>query len=90
MLDLTPFLVYFAESVYRRLGEGQPQPQTLRAFDEALSRGEITEKERDLWQFVLSAYGNEEFSTKRLEKDFGNAAMPPSGASCKSSRGSAC
>lgn len=23
---------------------------------------------------MLSAYGNEEFSTKRLEKDFGNAA----------------
>ena len=74
MLDLTPFLVYFAESVYRRLGEGQPQPQTLQAFDEVLNRGEVTEKERDLWQFVLSAYGDEEFSTKRLEKDFGNAA----------------
>ena len=27
-----------------------------------------------LWQFVLTAYGSEEFSTKRLEKDFGDAA----------------
>lgn len=74
VLDITPFLVYFAELVYRRLGEGQPQPQTLQAFDEVLNRGEVTEKERDLWQFVLSAYGDGEFSTKQLEKAFGNAA----------------
>ena len=74
MLDVTPFLTYFAESVYSRLGEGQPQPRTLQAFDEALRQGKVTEKERALWQFVLTAYGDEEFSTKRLEKDFGDAA----------------
>ena len=74
VLDVTPFLTYFAESVYSRLGEGQPQPRTLQAFDEALRQGEVTEKERALWQFVLTAYGDEEFSTKRLEKDFGDAA----------------
>ncbi len=34
----------------------------------------MTEKERQLWEYVLSAYGTEEFTTKRLEKDFGNAA----------------
>lgn len=74
VLDVTPFLVYFAESVYRRLGEDQPQPRTLQAFDEALRKGKVTEKERVLWQFVLTAYSGEEFSTKRLEKDFGDAA----------------
>lgn len=74
VLDVTPFLTYFAESVYSRLGEGQPQPRTLQAFDEALRQGEVTEKEQALWQFVLTAYGDEEFSTKRLEKDFGDAA----------------
>ena len=74
VLDVTPFLVYFAESVYHRLGEDQPQPRTLQAFEEALRQGKITEKERTLWQFVLTAYGSEAFSTKRLEKDFGNAA----------------
>lgn len=74
MLDVTPFLTYFAESVYSRLGEGQPQPRTLQTFDEALRQGKVTEKERALWQFVLTAYGDEEFSTKRLEKDFGDAA----------------
>ena len=74
MLDVTPFLTYFAESVYSRLGEGQPQPRTLQAFDEALRQGKVTEKERALWQFVLTAYGDEEFSTKRLEKAFGDAA----------------
>ena len=74
VLDVTPFLVYFAESVYHRLGEDQPQPRTLQAFEEALQQGKVTEKERALWQFVLTAYGSEEFSTKRLEKDFGDAA----------------
>ena len=74
VLDVTPFLVYFAESVYPRLGEDQPQPRTLQAFEEALRQGKVTEKERALWQFVLTAYGCEEFSTKRLEKDFGDAA----------------
>ena len=74
VLDVTPFLVYFAESVYHRLGEDQPQPRTLQAFEEALRQGKVTEKERALWQFVLTAYGSEEFSTKRLEKDFGDAA----------------
>ena len=74
VLDVTPFLVYFAESVYYRLGEDQPQPRTLHAFEEALRQGKVTEKERALWQFVLTAYGSEGFSTKRLEKDFGDAA----------------
>ena len=74
VLDVTPFLVFFAESVYYRLGEDQQQPRTLQAFEEALRQGKVTEKERALWQFVLTAYGSEEFSTKRLEKDFGDAA----------------
>lgn len=74
VLDVTPFLVFFAESVYYRLGEDQPQPRTLQAFEEALRQGKVTEKEQALWQFVLTAYGSEEFSTKRLEKDFGGAA----------------
>ena len=74
VLDVTPFLVYFAESVYYRLGEDQPQPRTLHAFEEALRQGKVTEKEQALWQFVLTAYGSEEFSTKRLKKDFGDAA----------------
>ena len=34
----------------------------------------VTEKETKLWKFVLSNYGTEEFSTKQLEKDFGDAA----------------
>ena len=74
VLDVTPFLVYFAESVYHRLGEDQPQPRTLQSFEEALRQGKVTEKEQALWQFVLTAYGSEEFSTKRLKKDFGDAA----------------
>ena len=74
MLDVTPFLVYFIENVYHKLSNSMPQPATTDLFRAAMERGRITEKEKQLWQFVLSAYGSEEFSTKRLERDFGNAA----------------
>lgn len=74
IVDLTPFLTYFIEQVYRPLGENKMGGHAMDSFKEALAQGKITEKEAALWQFVLSCYGNEEFSTKQLEKDFGNAA----------------
>lgn len=74
VLDITPFLVYFIENVYNKLSTTTPKHDTLKIFRKALSEGKITEKEKDLWNFVLSAYGDGEFSTKQLEKDFGNAA----------------
>ncbi|WP_373163579.1 hypothetical protein [Agathobaculum sp. Marseille-P7918] len=43
-------------------------------FQNALAQGDVTEKEQALWQFLLTSYGNGQFSTKQLEKDFGNAA----------------
>ena len=43
-------------------------------YDDAVKKGKVTEKESKLWKFVLSFYGTEEFSTKQLEKDFGDAA----------------
>ena len=74
VLDVTPFLVYFIENVYHKLNGALPARQTTEAFQVALSQGQVTEKEKALWSFVLSAYGEAEFSTKQLEKDFGNAA----------------
>lgn len=74
IVDLTPFLTYFIEQVYRPLGENKMGGHAMDSFKEALAQGQITEKEAALWQFVFSCYGNEEFSTKQLEKDFGNAA----------------
>ena len=44
------------------------------AFKSALDSGKITQKENDLWHFVLTTYGNNGFSTKELERDFRNAA----------------
>jgi Fic family protein len=74
VMDVTPFLVYFIENVYNKLGSALPQVNTMATFNKALDDGQITEKEKDLWNFALSAYGNGEFSTKQLERDFGNAA----------------
>ena len=47
---------------------------TIEAYENVLKKGMVTEKETKLWDFVLSRYGTGEFSTKQLEKDFGNAA----------------
>lgn len=59
---------------YHKLNGVLPTAQMTEAFQTALSHGQVTEKEKALWEFVLSAYGDAEFSTKQLEKDFGNAA----------------
>lgn len=73
-VDITPFFVYFIQHVYGNLKSSLPAENSLEVFQKALAGGQVTEKEKALWQFVLSAYGTGEFSTKQLEKDFGNAA----------------
>lgn len=73
-IDVTPFVLYFVHNVYNQMNEGATAVDVLAAYDQAIKLGKITEKETKLWRFVLSCYGTEEFSTKQLEKDFGNAA----------------
>lgn len=73
-IDVTPFILYFINNVYNKIKEGSAAVETLTAYEDAVKSGKVTEKETKLWRFVLSCYGTEEFSTKRLEKDFGNAA----------------
>jgi len=74
LLDMTPFIRYFKENVYDKIDFASYEMPALQIFTQAMSNGKITEKERDLWNFVFSAYGESQFSTKQLEKDFGNAA----------------
>ena len=64
----------YIENVYHKLSNALPAASTTEHFQAALASGGVTEKEKDLWQFVLSAYGGGEFSTKQLERDFGSAA----------------
>jgi len=74
VIDLTPFLVYYNECVYKKLNEKQTDIDVLSRYKHLLKSGEITKKEAELWQFILSFYANKSFTTKQLEKDFGNAA----------------
>lgn len=75
VLDATPFLAYFIEEVYNRFTPlSVAQTDNLAVYEQALSDGFITEKEKSLFDFVLAAYGKDEFSTKKLEKDYGHAA----------------
>lgn len=73
-IDVTPFILYFINNVYNKMNEDSAAVETLTAYEDAVKSGKVTEKETKLWKFVLSCYGTEEFSTKRLEKDFGDAA----------------
>ena len=73
-LDITPFIKYFSEYVYSKIPENVAPSNAFDKYDKALKNGIVTEKETQLWSFVLSHYGTGEFSTKQLEKDFGNAA----------------
>ena len=73
-IDVTPFILYFINNVYNKMNEGSTTVETLTVYDDAVKDGKLPEKESKLWKFVLSYYGTEEFSTKQLEKDFGDAA----------------
>lgn len=75
VIDITPFLIYFTQNVYEKMTGDTVKTNTLEKYNSALSAGEITEKEAKLWQFVLSAYAGDTFTTKQLEKDFGDAAF---------------
>jgi Fic family protein len=74
VLDATPFISYFVQNIYDRLDDQFPARQTTDQLRATLAAGKATEKEHQLWNYVLSAYGTEPFSTKQLERDFGNAA----------------
>lgn len=73
-LDVTPFVLYFIDNVLSKLQKKAEPTNALIKFDNLLQTGEITAKEKDLFYYVLSAYGTNEFSTKQLEKDYKNAA----------------
>lgn len=73
-LDVTPFLKYFVDEIYNKLSKDEIKADVLELYKSAFEQGEITAKEAKLWQFVLSRYGTGEFSTKQLEKDYGDAA----------------
>ncbi len=74
LIDMTPFIIYFNEHVYQKIDEITTNYPTIQTYTQYLKEGTITEKEKDLWNYVLSTYGENPFSTKQLEKDFGNAA----------------
>ena len=71
---MTQFIIYFNEHVYQKIDDIITNYPTIKTYTQYLKEGSITEKENDLWNYILSAYGENPFSTKQLEKDFGNAA----------------
>lgn len=74
LIDVTPFILYFTLNVYNKLEPDAYQIQIFDLFHSALNDGVITKKEEKLFNFVLSAYGTDGFTTKQLERDYGDAA----------------
>lgn len=75
VLDVTPFVSYFFCNVISKIqGKVEAPTNILKVFNDLILTGEITGKEKDLFHYVISAYGTNEFSTKQLERDFKNAA----------------
>ena len=74
MIDVTVFVRYFIENVYNKLGDYEISPDVFEKFRLYKADGKFTEKESALWQFVISKYGTEPFSTKQIEKDYGDVA----------------
>ena len=74
ILDITPFIDYMVNNVFTKINNKKTNNYVLERFKDLLANGEITEKEKSLFYFVLSAYGNNEFSTKQLEKDYRDVA----------------
>ena len=72
--DVTPFLHFYNENVFSKFDEVRKKADVLPYFKKLLSDGVITKKEEELFYFILSNYGNSEFSTKRLEKDYRDVA----------------
>ena len=73
-IDITPFILYFIAHVYDKLDASFAYESVPDSFSQLLESGKVTVKEKELWGFVLGVYGLDEFSTKQLERDFGNAA----------------
>lgn len=73
-LDITPFIVYTIDNIYNHLNDSLLNNDTLNIYEEFNNGGEITLKENKLWNFVLSTYGDNYFTTKQLEKDYGDVA----------------
>ena len=74
VIDVTPFIKYFNDNVYNKLPENEITENVFEGYKAHLSKGEVTQKETELWSFIVSHYGINEFSTKQLEKDFSDVA----------------
>ncbi|WP_316558289.1 Fic family protein [Methanimicrococcus hongohii] len=72
--DMTPFLYFFTQKVFSQFENYSVDDDVFEKFRAVMNTGKVTEKEKELFTFVLSNYGGGEFSTKDLEKDFRNVA----------------
>ena len=74
VLDMTIFIEFFINNVFMKLEDEVTIINVLDQFNKYIDSGIITEKEKQLFKYVISAYGYNEFSTKKLEKDFCDVA----------------
>lgn len=69
-IDVTPFLAYFNKNVFLKLESQLPDKDILKRYKSAIKKGNIHKKQQALFLFALFRYGENEFSTVKLKKDF--------------------
>ncbi|MBP0979902.1 MAG: Fic family protein [Oscillospiraceae bacterium] len=74
VIDVTPFILYFNNHIFSKLNNNNINNNIIKIFENYLSQGLVTSKEKELFIFVLANYSDQEFSTKQIEKDYKNAA----------------
>lgn len=75
VLDVTPFLRYYVVNVYHEPALSVAVPKNaLEACQKAQDEGFITRRQKALWDFVLSAYGGNEFTETQLRVEFGHVS----------------
>ena len=73
VIDVSPFIDMINTVVYTPIASLK-QNKVIPTFNEFLHQGKITSKEASLFRYALSHFGTNEFSTKDLEKAYGDAA----------------
>ncbi|MCF0231728.1 MAG: Fic family protein [Enterococcus sp.] len=74
ILDPAPFLLYFAENVYKKLKFSKPSSRKKTEYQKKLEKTQLSQKQAALYKYALAQFSDLEFSTKDLQKAYSNAA----------------
>ena len=75
-IDITPFLIYFADNVYNAYNEKTTDENLLREYKKYLDNGEVTEKNLSFGNLYCQITVQTNFPPKCLKRTFKMPHMP--------------